>query len=298
MLTRRAVQFHWFNPDYSSFDDYLASLAQPKRKKIRAEKRKVLTEGFCSSEKSAVTLATPIGICSCAVTPRRTQRTYSTPYLNRRFFLQIARSMPETLLMVVARRDGRPIATALALFDHERLYGRYWGAIEFVPCLHFETSYSPGSLALKEAAARQAGPAGARHGGRGRHARGVPRRRDRRPLAAPRQGRRARSRAATRVAVQAFVPLGEMFGYATDLRSSTQGRATYTMQFERYEEVPANIAEEIVEHRTGEPVGRRAHEFCNIFRRFARRPRQTYTRERRSRGARWRRRSSSAISRT
>ena len=57
------------------------------------------------------------------------------------------------------------------------------------------------------------------------------------------------------LAVQAFVPLGEMFGYATDLRSSTQGRATYTMQFERYEEVPTNIAEEIVEHRAGEPVG-------------------------------------------
>ena len=57
------------------------------------------------------------------------------------------------------------------------------------------------------------------------------------------------------LAVQAFVPLGEMFGYATDLRSSTQGRANYTMQFERYEEVPNNIAEEIVETRSGEPVG-------------------------------------------
>jgi len=57
------------------------------------------------------------------------------------------------------------------------------------------------------------------------------------------------------LAVQAFVPLGEMFGYATELRSMTQGRANYTMQFERYEEVPSNIAEEIVEHRSGEPVG-------------------------------------------
>ena len=66
------------------------------------------------------------------------------------------------------------------------------------------------------------------------------------------QGQEQRGNA---LAVQAFVPLGEMFGYATDLRSSTQGRATYTMQFERYEEVPANIAEEIVEHRSGEPVG-------------------------------------------
>ena len=57
------------------------------------------------------------------------------------------------------------------------------------------------------------------------------------------------------LAVQAYVPLGEMFGYATELRSMTQGRATYTMQFERYEEVPGNIAEEIVEHRSGDPVG-------------------------------------------
>ena len=57
------------------------------------------------------------------------------------------------------------------------------------------------------------------------------------------------------VAVKASVPLAEMFGYATDLRSTTQGRATYTMQFDRYEEVPQNIAGEIVEHRTGEPVG-------------------------------------------
>jgi elongation factor G len=66
------------------------------------------------------------------------------------------------------------------------------------------------------------------------------------------QGQEKRGNA---VVVEAHVPLGEMFGYATDLRSSTQGRATYTMQFDRYEEVPSNIAEEIVEHRSAEPVG-------------------------------------------
>jgi elongation factor G len=66
------------------------------------------------------------------------------------------------------------------------------------------------------------------------------------------QGQEPRGNA---LAVHAYVPLGEMFGYATDLRSSTQGRASYTMQFERYEEVPGNIAEEITEHRAGEPVG-------------------------------------------
>jgi elongation factor G len=66
------------------------------------------------------------------------------------------------------------------------------------------------------------------------------------------QGQEQRGNA---LAVHAYVPLGEMFGYATDLRSSTQGRATYTMQFERYEEVPQNIAEQITESRTAEPVG-------------------------------------------
>jgi elongation factor G len=66
------------------------------------------------------------------------------------------------------------------------------------------------------------------------------------------QGQEPRANA---VAVQAFVPLGEMFGYATDVRSSTQGRASFTMQFERYEEVPQNIAEQIVEQGAGEPVG-------------------------------------------
>jgi elongation factor G len=65
------------------------------------------------------------------------------------------------------------------------------------------------------------------------------------------QGQEPRGNA---VAIQAFVPLAEMFGYATDLRSSTQGRATYTMQFERYEEVPTSIAEQLVEHRSPEPV--------------------------------------------
>jgi elongation factor G len=57
------------------------------------------------------------------------------------------------------------------------------------------------------------------------------------------------------VVVTASVPLSAMFGYATDLRSTTQGRANYSMQFDRYEEVPPSIAEEIIEHRTGEPVG-------------------------------------------
>jgi elongation factor G len=57
------------------------------------------------------------------------------------------------------------------------------------------------------------------------------------------QGMEARGNAQV---ISAYVPLSEMFGYATDVRSNTQGRATYTMQFERYEEVPPNIAEKVV----------------------------------------------------
>jgi hypothetical protein len=141
MLTRRAVQFHWFNRGYSSFDDYLSSLAQPKRKKIRAEQRKVSAEGLAFERKVGSDIAEADWdlFMRCYATTYAAH--YSTPYLNRRFFLQIAESMPDNLLMVTALRDQRPIAAALALFDHERLYGRYWGAIEFVPCLHFETSY-------------------------------------------------------------------------------------------------------------------------------------------------------------
>ena len=141
MLTRRAVQFHWLNRDYSCFDDYLAALSQPKRKKIRAERRKVTAAGVTFDRKvgGEITEADWQLFTRCYATTYAAH--YSTPYLNHRFFLQIAQSMPETLLMVVARHQRRPIAAALALFDRERLYGRYWGALEFVPCLHFETSY-------------------------------------------------------------------------------------------------------------------------------------------------------------
>ena len=112
-----------------------------------------------------------------------------------------------------------------------------------------------GSIAFKEAAkARQAGAARADLRGRGRHARGLPRRGDRRSEPPPwsRRGSGAPRQRAGGHGPGAAV--SEMFGYATDLRSNTQGRATYTMQFEGYEEVPPNIAEKIVEQRTGEPV--------------------------------------------
>jgi predicted N-acyltransferase len=65
----------------------------------------------------------------------------STPYLNRGFFASIGRSMPGQLILVLALRDERPIAASLLVRDERRLYGRYWGAVEHLPCLHFETAY-------------------------------------------------------------------------------------------------------------------------------------------------------------
>jgi len=140
-MTRRSVQFHWFNRAYATFDDYLAALTQPKRKKVRAERRKVAEAGVTFVRRTGA----DIGEADWAFFARCYARTYaahhSTPYLSKAFFVELARTMPETLLLVIARHGDRPIAAALALFDETRLYGRYWGAVEHVPCLHFETSY-------------------------------------------------------------------------------------------------------------------------------------------------------------
>ena len=109
-----------------------------------------------------------------------------------------------------------------------------------------------GSLGMQEARqAREADAAGADLQGRGRHPGGLPRRRHRRPRRAGAAASRARTGAATRWRSPALVPLSEMFGYATDVRSMTQGRATYTMQFEKYDEVPSNVATKVIEERTG-----------------------------------------------
>jgi predicted N-acyltransferase len=140
-LMRQSVQFHWFNRDYGTFDDYLANLAQPKRKKVRAERRKVETAGVSLRRR----VGQEITEADWALFDLCYRNTYaahhSSPYLNRQFFLRLAQTMPENLMLVVAARAGRDIAAALALFDDERVYGRYWGTLEAIPCLHFEVSY-------------------------------------------------------------------------------------------------------------------------------------------------------------
>ncbi|MCA8065787.1 GNAT family N-acetyltransferase [Burkholderia sp. AU38729] len=146
MMLREGVQFHWINGGYRHFDDFLGTLEQKKRKNIRAERRKVHDAGvtFRRLTGDQITDADWRFFSRCY---RQTYREhYSSPYLNLDFFRTIGATMPENLLLVIAEAGGQPIASALAVYRRGEngggtLYGRYWGALEHVPCLHFETAY-------------------------------------------------------------------------------------------------------------------------------------------------------------
>jgi hypothetical protein len=141
MLERSSVQFHWRNAGYGSFEEFLAALSRDKRKKIRQERKRVAEAGVGLRRVTGrdATARDWDFFTSCY---RRTYREHrSTPYLNREFFGMIAERMPDQVLLVIAERDGRPIAAALDLYGRDALYGRYWGSIEYVPGLHFEACY-------------------------------------------------------------------------------------------------------------------------------------------------------------
>ena len=145
MLMRQGVQFHWTNPGYADFDTFLASLEQKKRKNIRAERRKVREAGITFRHLPGTTISDGDWIFFERCYRQTYREHHSTPYLNLAFFQQIGATMPEHLHMVVAQREGRDIAASLLVVDHDAerstLYGRYWGALEHHPCLHFETAY-------------------------------------------------------------------------------------------------------------------------------------------------------------
>ncbi len=140
-MLRRGVQFHWRNEGWPDFDAFLSSLTQPKRKKIRAERRKVVESGVRFRRLSGRDISENDWEFFCRCYDNTYLEHHSTPYLNRTFFKGLGERMPESVLMVIAERENRPIAASLLLRDQERLYGRYWGALETVPCLHFETCY-------------------------------------------------------------------------------------------------------------------------------------------------------------
>ena len=140
-LLRQGVQFHWQNREYADFEHFLATLEHKKRKNIRAERRKVIDAGvrFRHLQGGEASEA------DWALFTRCYNHTYaahhSSPYLNLEFFLRIAQQMPENVLLIIAEQGNEPIAASLLIYDQHTLYGRYWGALKQVPCLHFETAY-------------------------------------------------------------------------------------------------------------------------------------------------------------
>ncbi|WP_426171122.1 GNAT family N-acetyltransferase [Pseudoduganella sp. R-31] len=140
-MLRTGVQFHWLNQDYQHFDQFLDTLEHKKRKNIRAERRKVREAGIAMRQlRGAETTEQDWRFFH-----RCYSNTYaehrSSPYLNLDFWLRLARTMPQNLLLVLAERDGQPLASSLLVHTGDTLYGRYWGAMEHIPCLHFETAY-------------------------------------------------------------------------------------------------------------------------------------------------------------
>jgi len=140
-LLRRGVQFHWMNAGYADFEAFLASLEQKKRKNIRAERRKVSDAGVLLRRVRGAGLTDDDWRFFTRCYRKTYAEHHSTPYLNLDFFRRIGAAMPDNLMMVIAERTGTPIAASLVVHDATTLYGRYWGALEHVPCLHFEAAY-------------------------------------------------------------------------------------------------------------------------------------------------------------
>jgi predicted N-acyltransferase len=141
LLLRHGVQFHWLNPGYADFDGFLATLNHDKRKKIKQERRRVRDAGISFEwiTGKSITDAEWVFFNRCY---RETYHQHrSTPYLSLDFFRAIGRLMPDNIALVVASRDRRRIAASLNIHNGRRLCGRYWGALEYHPGLHFETCY-------------------------------------------------------------------------------------------------------------------------------------------------------------
>ena len=144
LIAREGVQFQWRDVGFGDFDGFLASLTSKRRKMIKRERRLVAEQGL-----TLVRLEGE-GITSEAMT--HFYRCYSmtylergrSPYLNKAFFEQLRQTMPEALMLVQARLDGQPVASALYFRSEKTLYGRYWGSEVVADCLHFEACYYQG----------------------------------------------------------------------------------------------------------------------------------------------------------
>ncbi|QWE09381.1 GNAT family N-acetyltransferase [Polynucleobacter ibericus] len=142
-MLRDSVQFHWHNQDFRSFEQYLAALTMKRRKNIRREREQVARGliGFRHVPGRASTDADWEFFYRCYANTYLEHQ--SSPYLSETFFKLWAQRMPENLHLIIAERSGNPIAASMLVVDptSSKAYGRYWGAVEHIPCLHFETAY-------------------------------------------------------------------------------------------------------------------------------------------------------------
>ncbi len=143
-LLRKDCQFQWQNRGYSDFDEFLADFSSAKRKKARRERRRVSEAGIrfrnvCGAELDTREWSRVFGLCS-----RTFLRRGSMPYLSLPFFLELRRTLPEAIRVIVAEHGGEIIAAAIFYRGPDTLYGRYWGSEDDYHSLHFETCYYQG----------------------------------------------------------------------------------------------------------------------------------------------------------
>jgi uncharacterized protein len=140
-LHRTDQQFHFFNEGFSSYDDFLATLASRKRKAMKKERREALADGISIDWLTGRDLTEKAWDDFFAFYMDTGGRKWGRPYLNREFFSLIGERMADDILLVMAKRNGRHIAGAINFIGSDALYGRNWGCIEDHPFLHFEVCY-------------------------------------------------------------------------------------------------------------------------------------------------------------
>jgi len=141
MMLRHGVQFHWANAGDLTFDQYLAHMNHTKRKKIKQERRKVRDAGITFRWIDGADIVDDDWTFFVRCYNQTYREHHSLPYLNLDFFRSIGRTMPENLLLIVAERGGKRIGASFNMHNGHQLFGRYWGAIEHHPALHFEACY-------------------------------------------------------------------------------------------------------------------------------------------------------------
>jgi predicted N-acyltransferase len=140
-LMRSGEQFHWANDGYRDFGDFLAALSSRKRKTIRKEREAALASGVEIVQLTGTAITEAHWDAFWEFYQDTGMRKWGRPYLTRSFFSLLGQSMGDKVLLMLAVRGGKPIAGALNLIGSDCLYGRYWGATEEVPFLHFELCY-------------------------------------------------------------------------------------------------------------------------------------------------------------